>query len=131
MSFSHAGGIVIKSDGKHRKFLLVSSSKNPKHWVFPKGHIESGETPESASLREVREEAGVEAEIIERLDSNEFKKLTKTVRVLYFVMRYKKTTKMQEKRRIKWCSYKEALELISFDDARILLKKAEQSLMRV
>ena len=30
-------------------------------WVFPKGHVESGETPLQAALREVREEAGIEA----------------------------------------------------------------------
>lgn len=47
-----AGGIVVK-DGK-----IVSITRNgiPD---LPKGHIENGETPEQAALREVEEETGI------------------------------------------------------------------------
>ena len=36
-------------------------------WEFPGGKIEMGESPESAIVREVREELGVESRVIERL----------------------------------------------------------------
>ena len=33
--------------------------------ALPKGHVDPGEPPEQAAQREVREEAGVEAELVE------------------------------------------------------------------
>ncbi|WP_228372924.1 NUDIX hydrolase [Demequina subtropica] len=36
-------------------------------WCLPKGHIEEGETPEIAAVREVAEETGITAEIIQPL----------------------------------------------------------------
>jgi 8-oxo-dGTP pyrophosphatase MutT (NUDIX family) len=35
--------------------------------ALPKGHVDPGETPPQAATREVREEAGVEAELVEKL----------------------------------------------------------------
>jgi 8-oxo-dGTP pyrophosphatase MutT (NUDIX family) len=43
--------------------------KGNEAWGLPKGGIEQGETNESAALREVREETGLEAEIVEPLPS--------------------------------------------------------------
>ncbi|MCA9769062.1 MAG: NUDIX domain-containing protein, partial [Gemmatimonadetes bacterium] len=49
-----AGGIVFRRwpDGTPR-FLLIRDSY--RHWGFPKGHLEDGETPAEAALRETRE----------------------------------------------------------------------------
>ena len=58
---SHAGGIVFRVIGDVPEFLIVTSRSNPEHWVLPKGHIEPGESPRSAAVREVLEETGVEA----------------------------------------------------------------------
>ena len=54
-----AGGVVFRmtvpDDGGHRPlFLLIRDSY--KNWGFPKGHVEEGERPEDAALREVAEE---------------------------------------------------------------------------
>ncbi|MBW7915472.1 MAG: NUDIX domain-containing protein [Trueperaceae bacterium] len=51
-----AGGVVF--DPGNRVLLLQHASG---HWVFPKGHVEQGETQLQAALREVAEEAGVTA----------------------------------------------------------------------
>jgi 8-oxo-dGTP pyrophosphatase MutT (NUDIX family) len=54
-------------------------------WSLPKGHIESGETPEEAALREVMEETGIESEIARALGVIDFwfmaggKRIHKTV----------------------------------------------------
>ncbi len=47
-----AGGIVMKDD----KFVSIVRKGIPD---LPKGHIEKGETPEAAALREVEEETGI------------------------------------------------------------------------
>lgn len=44
-------------------FLLLLNSKG--HWDFAKGHIKKGETEEQAAVRELKEEAGIEAELKE------------------------------------------------------------------
>ncbi len=56
------GGVVI-----HRgKILLLYKNQNGRYvgWVMPKGTVEKGETFQQAALREVKEEAGVSAEIV-------------------------------------------------------------------
>ncbi len=51
---------VIKDDS----VLMLYHGKYD-HWVHPGGHIDPGETPDEAALREAEEETGVEAEILE------------------------------------------------------------------
>jgi diadenosine hexaphosphate hydrolase (ATP-forming) len=53
-----AGGVVVNADGR----ILMIRHKNGT-WVFPKGHIEAGESKVEAAVREVEEEAGVVASI--------------------------------------------------------------------
>jgi diadenosine hexaphosphate hydrolase (ATP-forming) len=50
--------VVVNADGR----ILMIRHKNGT-WVFPKGHIESGESKVEAAVREVEEEAGVVAAI--------------------------------------------------------------------
>jgi 8-oxo-dGTP pyrophosphatase MutT (NUDIX family) len=40
-----AGSIVVRLDRKEPQVLLVTAKRNPKNWIFPKGHIEKGEPP--------------------------------------------------------------------------------------
>lgn len=54
-----AGGIVTRDGGE---VLLVH---RPRYgdWSFPKGKLDSGESPLETALREVREETGYEVEV--------------------------------------------------------------------
>ena len=59
-----AGGLVVRDDGDRLAVLLVRAKKDPSVWVFPKGHIEPGESAADAAVREVQEESGVVAELL-------------------------------------------------------------------
>jgi len=50
-------GVVFRLDGGHPLYLLIRDSYQ--NWGFPKGHVEAGEIPEAAALREVSEETGL------------------------------------------------------------------------
>lgn len=53
-----SGGVVFRrSDEAIVEFLLIRDPYD--NWGLPKGHIEGGETPEQAALREVEEETGL------------------------------------------------------------------------
>ncbi len=55
-----AASIAVFRDGK----VLLALRTQPRLWSLPGGRIEPGETAEQAALRELREEVGVEAEIV-------------------------------------------------------------------
>jgi 8-oxo-dGTP pyrophosphatase MutT (NUDIX family) len=61
MTEQSAGGIVVRGD----EVLMIRDRYG--RWTFPKGHIEQGETPKEAAVREVLEETGVQAVPGERL----------------------------------------------------------------
>lgn len=61
MEVVSAGGIVILGNA----ILLLKKINGD--WVLPKGRIETNETPQDAAIREVREETGVRAEVLEFL----------------------------------------------------------------
>ncbi len=84
-----AGGLVVDSTGKlglliGRRDLKDATGKRIL-WSLPKGHIEEGETPEEAALREVQEETGIVSVIEKSLGVIDFwfmaggKRIHKTV----------------------------------------------------
>jgi 8-oxo-dGTP pyrophosphatase MutT (NUDIX family) len=62
-----AGGVVVR-DGKCVVIVPTRrAADGSKVLALPKGHPEDGESAADAALREVREEAGVEARLVEKL----------------------------------------------------------------
>jgi 8-oxo-dGTP pyrophosphatase MutT (NUDIX family) len=62
-----AGGVVVRGD---RVLVIVPtrrSASGHKVLALPKGHVDPGETPAQAAQREVREEGGVDAALVEQL----------------------------------------------------------------
>ena len=53
--FKQAGAIVVRAGKTGPRILLVTARRNPRNWIFPKGHVESGETLKVAAVREARE----------------------------------------------------------------------------
>lgn len=65
------GGVVVRDhEGQHEVALIrVRNLRGKDVWALPKGGREPGETGEDAALREVREETGLNADVVEPLDS--------------------------------------------------------------
>ena len=61
--FKQAGAIVVRAGKTGPRILLVTARRNPNNWIFPKGHVESGETLKKAAVREAREEAGLDVRL--------------------------------------------------------------------
>ena len=122
---THAGGIVVRRDKDTIRCLVVTAKKNPQHWVFPKGHINVGETPEQTAKREVLEETGVQAKILDLVGTTEFQTRDEAVKVKFYLMEYVAEKGEAEDRGKRWCTYEEALDLLSFDDTRDLLRQSQ------
>ena len=122
-----AGGIVLNNKSQ---VLLTKHSQN-KHWSFPKGLIDPGQTPPEAAVREVREEGGVEAEILDKVGYNKYvytlngEKIFKVV--TYFLMKYVSGDPKDHDWEVEeagWYTPEDALKQLTFSQDKALLKKA-------
>ncbi|HTE67450.1 MAG TPA: NUDIX hydrolase [Actinomycetes bacterium] len=69
-----AGGVVLAELRPDAPVALVAhrSVRGSLHWTLPKGAQEPGETVEQTALREVREETGLEVELVGPLDTIDY-----------------------------------------------------------
>ena len=118
-----AGCIIINND----KVLLVQQSSG--NWGFPKGHLEKGESETEAAIRETKEETNLDVKIVDSsarysIEYNTDKGTHKEA-VYFLATKTSEEIVRQESEinEINWFDFKEALETISFDNAKELLKK--------
>src|SRR4029079_14201711 len=120
-------GIVFRRNGAGISILLVRAKRDPSAWIFPKGHIEPGETARAPAVRETREEAGVQGEAIGEVgDPHEFEWAGRWYRVQYFLIQMTSEWDETDGRARAWFSFDEALDRISFTSARDLLLQARK-----
>ena len=127
-----AGGVVFRrgSEGEVRYLLIRDSYRN---WGFPKGHLEVGEPPADAARREVSEETGL-GDLV----------LHGPIKVIDWYFRFRGTTihkychfflfESREGEPVPqaeegisacvWHRMEQALETISYDNARSVLRRA-------
>lgn len=121
-----AGGIVFNNG----QVLLTKHSQN-KHWSFPKGLIDPGQTTEEAALREVKEEGGVVAEIIGKIGYSKYVYILNNEKIFkivtYFLMKYTSGDPKDHDWEVEeagWYTPEAALQQLTFSQDKVLLKKA-------
>jgi bis(5'-nucleosidyl)-tetraphosphatase len=129
-----AGFVLFRQTARGPRFLLLDYGK---HWDYPKGHLENGETSWRAAVRELREETGIRQ--VDRVgsfqramhyafDSRKKGHVLKTV--TYFLGRTgtDEVTLSDEHEGFAWLSYEKALERLTFKNARDMLTAAWKAL---
>lgn len=129
---THAGAVVVRGPTDATEFLLVTARRDHSEWVLPKGHVEAGEDPATAAAREVREETGVDAEILCPLGRTLFQVGGDTVRTLFFLARAlgRATGDTDEDRRVAWLPEAQALAALTHPEARAMLTAAARAVRR-
>jgi 8-oxo-dGTP pyrophosphatase MutT (NUDIX family) len=117
-----AGAIAVRG----KKVLIVRAKRNPLDWIFPKGHVEPGESLAETACRELAEEAGVAGRVLKAVGVSTFPRGDRLIDVTYFLVRFVEEVEPAEQREVRWCRVDEARELLSFDDAQRLLDRVEQ-----
>ncbi|MEY3733447.1 MAG: hypothetical protein RL347_806 [Actinomycetota bacterium] len=69
-----AGGLVVDRSGDLLRAALIArhDRRGRLVWSLPKGHLEAGETPEDAAIREVEEETGIRGRVLAPLGVIDF-----------------------------------------------------------
>lgn len=124
------GGVVIYRG----KILTLYKSYRNKYegWVLPKGTVEAGERYEDTAIREVREEAGVQASIVKYIGKSQYSftvpEDTVEKEVHWFLMTadsyYSKPQREEYFVDSGYYKFHEVYHLLKFSNERQILEKA-------
>lgn len=123
-----AGGLVVRGD----EVLLIATAGG-RRWQLPKGHLEPGELPAEAAVREVREETGVTGSIVAPLSGVDYtfiERGTHRIRkhVDYFLLAYESGSEADfEPREVvaaRWFPWAEAISRLSHANDRRVAEQA-------
>ena len=129
-----SAGIILFNESENRKFLLLNYPS--KHWDFVKGKMENGETSHETALRETKEETGIsdvefldgfeeEIEYYFRAENQDIHK-----KVIFFLGKTKTLDIILSHEHLDfiWLDYDNALNKITYENAKNLLKKSKKFL---
>ena len=132
-----AGGVVVRDE----KCVVIVPTRRAadgsKVLALPKGHPEDGESAADAALREVREEAGVESRLVEKLGDVRYVYTWRGERVFkvvsFFLVRYVRgrlgdvpEAFRHEVAEARWLPLPDAPRLLSYKGEREMAEKALQ-----
>ena len=131
-----AGGVVFRLDGGHAVYLLIRDSYQ--NWGFPKGHLEAGEIPETAALREVSEETGLsDLSVRGAIDTIDwfFRFRGQLIHKVchFFLMETRESSTLPQRAEgitaCRWSAYEDAASLVSYPNARDVLRRAQEMVL--
>jgi 8-oxo-dGTP pyrophosphatase MutT (NUDIX family) len=139
-SESSAGGVVYRRAGGRTEIVLghqVDWNTGEATVRLPKGHIDPGESPEQAAVREVREEVGRRARIraplgeylYQYVDHRDGHRVAK--RVVYYLMEdvgEATDDRDDEMHRVEWVPIETAGAQLTFDNERDVVARAAEAL---
>lgn len=123
-----AGAIVCTLADNKILYLVIKDNNG--NYGFPKGHLEENETMEQAAIREIKEETGIEV----KLDTSFREELNyvmpngKDKTSVYFIGYYEDQTPVKQPEEVEeifLLSYNEALKIITFENMKEALVKAD------
>ena len=132
-----AGGLVIDATGTMGLLIGRYDHKDASGkrvlWSLPKGHIEEGETPEQAAIREVAEETGITSSITKSLGVIDFwfmaggKRIHKTVHHFMFTevggVLLAQESEVDE---VSWFPLSEIVERLAYPDEKKLIARSAE-----
>jgi 8-oxo-dGTP diphosphatase len=129
LSVTSAGGVVYRAGPDGPLILMIADRQG--RWSFPKGMVDAGEEPADAARREVREETGVEGEVLSLLGETHyfFRQGGQVVskKVYFYLIRAVSraiTPQLSEVADARWFPAEEALRRSAFAANTELLRKA-------
>lgn len=133
------GVIPVKRFDAGWKVFLINQygSGGDVYWTFPKGHAEQGESEEQAALRELAEETGlVPSELLsDKVYPQTYSFMSDDVMIEKYVGYYlgiieDPAFRIQENevKEAGWFTFSEAIALLTFEHARMLLSEVEDDL---
>jgi 8-oxo-dGTP pyrophosphatase MutT (NUDIX family) len=133
-----AGGVAFRRKEEAAQVVIVLV-KPKLRWQLPKGIVDPGETPQMAALREVREEAGIETNLLTLIETIEYwyrsMKDGEPVRyhkfVHFYLLEYRTGEVSDHDHEIeeaRWVSFEEAREMLAFESERDVVEKAREAI---
>jgi 8-oxo-dGTP diphosphatase len=131
-----AGGVAFRRQGDQIDIALISVGENQR-WQLPKGLIHADESPEAAAIREVREETGLETEMVELLDKIEYwyvsQQRGQRVRfhkyVYFYLLRYQVGDvgdHDHEVNEARWVEIEKAQDMLAFKNEKKVVHRAQE-----
>ena len=131
------GAVVYRKaeDGQPQYLLLQYGAK---HWDFPKGHMEAGETEEQTTRRETQEETGIEDLVFipgfRKVIRYAYRSRQRLVRKMVVFRLAKTQTEAvvlsHEHIGFEWLPSKRAMSRLTFKNAKKILQEAHHVLLK-